>query len=151
MLSIDLTGSRALVTGAGQGVGRQTAITLAEAGATVLVNDRIAERCEQVVGEITALGLAAEPAAFDVTRYDAIEAAVSAAGVVDVLVNNAGNAGAGSFQLKTVAEGAARRVGDLLEGEPRRRDALHTRRPAGDDRAPGRADHHDHLGRSPPR
>jgi 3-oxoacyl-[acyl-carrier protein] reductase len=104
VLSIDLAGSRALVTGAGQGVGRQTAITLAEAGATVLVNDRIAERCEQVAAQITALGLAAEPRAFDVARYGAIEAAISAAGGVDVLVNNAGNAGAGTLQLKTVAE-----------------------------------------------
>jgi len=91
--AIDLTGHRALVTGAGQGVGRGIATTLGEAGAEVLVNDLVLERAQDVVGEIEQAGGRARPAVFDVTDYDAVLAAVADAGPVDVLVNNAGNAG----------------------------------------------------------
>jgi NAD(P)-dependent dehydrogenase (short-subunit alcohol dehydrogenase family) len=90
---IDLSGHRALVTGAGQGVGREIATTLAEAGAEVLVNDLVLERAESVVGEIEGAGGTARPAAFDVTEYDAVQAALADGGPVDILVNNAGNAG----------------------------------------------------------
>jgi 3-oxoacyl-[acyl-carrier protein] reductase len=105
VLAIDCTAKRALVTGAGQGVGREVAIYLARAGATVLVNDLVFERCQSVVAEIRELGLAAEPLPFDVTSWEQIQAAVDKSGGVDILVNNAGNAGAGgSFVLKPVAE-----------------------------------------------
>jgi 3-oxoacyl-[acyl-carrier protein] reductase len=90
---IDLSGHRALVTGAGQGVGRGIATTLAQAGAEVLVNDLVLERAEAVVGEIEAAGGVGRPAVFDVTDYDAIVATVSGSGPLDILVNNAGNAG----------------------------------------------------------
>jgi NAD(P)-dependent dehydrogenase (short-subunit alcohol dehydrogenase family) len=90
---IDLSGHRALVTGAGQGVGREIATTLAEADAEVLVNDLVLERAESVVGEIEESGGTARPAVFDVTDYDAVVAAFADAGAVDILVNNAGNAG----------------------------------------------------------
>ncbi len=91
--AIDLSGHRALVTGAGQGVGRGIATTLAEAGAEVLVNDLVLERAQSVVSEIEVAGGKARPAVFDVTDYDAVQAAVTDGGPVDVLVNNAGNAG----------------------------------------------------------
>lgn len=105
MLIIDCEERRALVTGAGQGVGREIAIYLAHAGATVLVNDLVPERCESVVAEISDLGLQAVPLPFDVTSWDQIQAAIATSGVIDILVNNAGNAGAtGSFGLKPVAE-----------------------------------------------
>ena len=94
---IDLEGRRALITGGGQGVGRGLALAFAEAGAEVLVNDLRAERAHEVVGEIHAAGGAAIPIAFDVTDYDAVSAALAAAGSVDILVNNAGNAGAEGF------------------------------------------------------
>jgi NAD(P)-dependent dehydrogenase (short-subunit alcohol dehydrogenase family) len=90
---IDLSGHRALVTGAGQGVGRGIAATLAAAGAEVLVNDLVDERAEAVVREIEDAGGKGRRAAFDVTDYDAVTAAVADLGPVDVLVNNAGNAG----------------------------------------------------------
>jgi 3-oxoacyl-[acyl-carrier protein] reductase len=90
---IDLSGHRALVTGAGQGVGQQIASTLAEAGADVLVNDLVAERANAVVHEILANGGRASAAAFDVTDYGAVTAAFADAAPVDILVNNAGNAG----------------------------------------------------------
>ncbi|HLM16895.1 MAG TPA: SDR family NAD(P)-dependent oxidoreductase, partial [Acidimicrobiia bacterium] len=90
---IDLAGRRALVTGAGQGVGEEIARTLAQAGAEVLVNDLVHERAQGVVEGIVADGGQARPAVFDVTDYPAVIAAIEAAGPVDVLVNNAGNAG----------------------------------------------------------
>jgi NAD(P)-dependent dehydrogenase (short-subunit alcohol dehydrogenase family) len=91
--AIDLSGHRALVTGAGQGVGRGIAMTLGEAGAEVLVNDLVLERAQSVVSEIELAGGKGRPAVFDVTDYDAVRAAVAEGGPVDVLVNNAGNAG----------------------------------------------------------
>ena len=96
-LELDLTGRRALVTGAGQGVGRGIALALAAAGAAVVVNDLVQERAEEVVDEIVAAGGAAVASAFDVTDHAAVASAVAAAGPVDVLVNNAGNAGVEGF------------------------------------------------------
>jgi 3-oxoacyl-[acyl-carrier protein] reductase len=90
---IDLSGRRALVTGAGQGVGEQIAATLAEAGAEVLVNDLVPDRADDVARAIVGNGGAARGAAFDVTDYAAVTAAFADAGPVDILVNNAGNAG----------------------------------------------------------
>jgi NAD(P)-dependent dehydrogenase (short-subunit alcohol dehydrogenase family) len=95
-VTIDLSGRRALVTGAGQGVGRGIARTLAAAGAEVVVNDLVEERARGVVAEIEADGGdrgRASAAAFDVTDWDAVRAAVEGSGGVDILVNNAGNAG----------------------------------------------------------
>jgi 3-oxoacyl-[acyl-carrier protein] reductase len=90
---IDLTDHRALVTGAGQGVGEEIARTLAQAGAEVLVNDLVPARAQRVVDAIVAAGGAARPAVFDVTDYAAVVTAIDEGGPVDILVNNAGNAG----------------------------------------------------------
>ena len=95
---LDLQGRVALVTGAGQGVGRQAALHLAtnNAGA-VIVNDYFQERAETVAEEIRATGATALALAADVTDPEAVDAMVSRAekdlGRVDILVNNAGNAG----------------------------------------------------------
>ena len=88
----ELQGRRAVVTGAGQGVGRGIALGLAGAGAEVLVNDLVEERAAAVVDEIRVAGGSAHAAPFDVTDYEAVNAALSPARV-DLLVNNAGNAG----------------------------------------------------------
>jgi NAD(P)-dependent dehydrogenase (short-subunit alcohol dehydrogenase family) len=95
-VEIDLSGRRALVTGAGQGIGRGIARTLAAAGAEVLVNDLVGERAEAVAAEIVADGGGASGVPFDVTDWTAVSAAVEGAGAIDVLVNNAGNAGKAS-------------------------------------------------------
>ncbi|BBX20171.1 oxidoreductase [Mycolicibacterium duvalii] len=92
-----MTSRRVLITGAGQGVGRGLALAFAEAGAEVVVNDLHRQRAELVADEIEAAGGAAVPVAFDVCDYEAVVAAVAQAGPVDVLINNAGNAGADGF------------------------------------------------------
>jgi NAD(P)-dependent dehydrogenase (short-subunit alcohol dehydrogenase family) len=95
--TIDLAGRRALVTGGGQGIGRATARALADAGASVVVNDVVAERADTVATEIRNGGGEADIAPFDVTDGHAVRAAIEGIGRVDVLVNNAGNAGAEGF------------------------------------------------------
>ncbi len=91
---LDLQGRRALVTGAGQGVGRGIAQGLASAGAEVVVNDLDPDRAAGVVAEIEGSGATASASIFDVTDYEGATAAIDGLGGVDVLVNNAGNAGA---------------------------------------------------------
>lgn len=95
---LDLKGRIALVTGAGQGVGRQVALHFAAHNAGgVIVNDFHAERAEAVAEEVRAMGVKALPASTDVTDFEAVAAMVAEAegefGRVDILVNNAGNAG----------------------------------------------------------
>ncbi len=94
----ELDGKVALVTGAGQNVGAGIARALAAQGATVVVNDIVAERAEGTVEEIRSAGGTALAVGFDVTDYDDVvagfERANADAGPVDILVNNAGNGGA---------------------------------------------------------
>lgn len=93
--TIELEGAPALVTGAGRGIGRAVALSLAAAGARVVVNDYFGERAEAVATEIRSAGGTAEALAFDVADYEAVHGAVSAHGPIGILVNNAGNAGPG--------------------------------------------------------
>jgi NAD(P)-dependent dehydrogenase (short-subunit alcohol dehydrogenase family) len=97
VLSLDLSGKRALVTGAGQGVGSAIASLLAAAGADVAVNDIVAARAEEQAARIRSGGGRAVAAPFDVADFDAVTASIDRFGGVDVLVNNAGNAGADSW------------------------------------------------------
>lgn len=96
---LSLNGRVALITGAGQGVGRQIALHFAEHGAAgVVINDYVSERAEAVAQEIKAAGGRAIAAQADVTDLASVKNMVAAAekafGPVDILVNNAGNAGA---------------------------------------------------------
>ncbi len=102
--TIDLQGRQALVTGAGQGVGRAIALALGSAGASVAVNDFVPDRAEAVAGEVRAAGGSAVAAPFDVSDFDGVMSAVGQVGNVDVLVNNAGNAGPEGFNLGPFVE-----------------------------------------------
>ena len=90
-----LTGKVALVTGAGRGIGRQIALTLAKNGAAVIVNyNGSKESAEAVAAEITAAGGTAEAIQCNVADFAASEVFVKQVlekyQKVDILVNNAG-------------------------------------------------------------
>jgi NAD(P)-dependent dehydrogenase (short-subunit alcohol dehydrogenase family) len=85
-----LDGRRALVTGAGRGIGLAAAAALAEAGAHVTLVGRTREEITMVAEEIRAVGGQATPLVLDVTDIAATKAAIQAADPFDILVNNAG-------------------------------------------------------------
>jgi len=90
-----LTGKVALVTGAGRGIGRAIALTLAKNGATVIVNyNGSKESAQAVVSEITQNGGSAEAMQCNVADFASSEAFVKEVLAkyqkVDILVNNAG-------------------------------------------------------------
>ncbi len=87
-------GKVALVTGAGRGIGRASALALAEAGADVVVAARTQDQVEAVAEEARAFGVRAEPVVFDVMELDRLSELVAVAterlGGLDLLINNAG-------------------------------------------------------------
>lgn len=88
-----LNGRVAIVTGAGQGIGRGEAIALAREGAAVTVLARTASAVESVCAEITAFGGKALAVSCDVSVRAQVDAAVTQTvqrfGRIDILVNNA--------------------------------------------------------------
>ncbi|MYF98739.1 SDR family oxidoreductase [Candidatus Poribacteria bacterium] len=94
---MDLKDKIAVVTGAGQGIGKAIALRLATAGADVAILDLNLTSAEEVANEIEDNGRRAIPIPTDVTYEDDVSAAVdkvlSEFGRVDILVNNAGIAG----------------------------------------------------------
>jgi 2-hydroxycyclohexanecarboxyl-CoA dehydrogenase len=96
---LDLSGKVALITGAGQGIGRQIALHFAShRAAGIVINDFVLERAQEVVKEVEQLGGKAIAVQADVTSLESVKAMVaagnSAYGKLDILVNNAGSAGA---------------------------------------------------------
>jgi NAD(P)-dependent dehydrogenase (short-subunit alcohol dehydrogenase family) len=83
----------AIVTGAGQGIGAEVAAVLGTRGATVILNDIIADRVEETAAALRAQGIRAEASVFDLTDEDDISRAVSAIaarhGRIDIVHNNA--------------------------------------------------------------
>jgi NAD(P)-dependent dehydrogenase (short-subunit alcohol dehydrogenase family) len=89
-----LSGRTAIVTGAANGIGKATAIKLANDGAKVAVLDLDQEAVKQVAETIRSSGGTAMPLTVDVTKDDEIKEAVASVlaefAQIDILVNNAG-------------------------------------------------------------
>ncbi len=88
--SFRLDGRRALVTGAGRGIGLASAATLAEAGAHIVLAARGEEQLAAATDAIQAAGGSAESLVLDVTDLRATAEAIGAQSAFDILVNNAG-------------------------------------------------------------
>ena len=89
-----LDGKRALVTGSGGGMGRSHAVLMAERGADIVVHDIESEGAEETAAMVRAHGREALAVVADIRDVPTFVRAVSDAGPVDVLVNNAGVGGA---------------------------------------------------------
>lgn len=113
--SVQLNDCAALVTGAGEGIGRAVALALGASGAAVVVNDLNPDRADRIADEITAAGGRAIPWQADVSnRFQAaslIEAGRDAFGKLNILVNAAGVVKLGT--LSSLDEWDWRRVLDV--------------------------------------
>ena len=90
MSKYDLSGRRALVTGAGQGIGEACAAALAEAGAHVVVTDLNGARAKAAAERLAAKGGKAEAHQLDVTDTAALTTLAASQPALDILVCNAG-------------------------------------------------------------
>ncbi|MER5280708.1 SDR family NAD(P)-dependent oxidoreductase [Streptomyces sp. NPDC002809] len=90
LVAYDLTGRSAFVTGAAGGIGRATAVLLAEAGARVHCADLDEKGLLETLGLIAAAGGEAHTHPLDVTDRNQVRAAVAAAGDLDILAAVAG-------------------------------------------------------------
>ena len=88
--SLRLDGRRALVTGAGRGIGLAAAAALAQAGAHVVLAARTASEIATAAAQMRDEGGSAEPLVLDVTDLGAVRNAIETQAPFDVLVNNAG-------------------------------------------------------------
>src|SRR3990172_7102875 len=98
-MDLGLKDKVAIVTGSGRGIGRAIALTLAQEGTKVAVNDLFLERAQSVGDEIASKGGQGLAVVADVTNQEQVEAMIKSVrdawGRVDILVNNAGIPAAG--------------------------------------------------------
>jgi len=97
----DFHGHVAVITGAGSGIGRATALAFAREGASIVVSDINPLRAESVAEEVRQLGAGAVAVRCDVAEQGAIEslrqAALAEFGKISILMNNAGVVYSGQF------------------------------------------------------
>lgn len=90
----DLTKKTAIVTGGGTGLGKQMAIALAEAGASVVVCSRKVEMCQETSEQIREIGADSRGLKCDVTNIEEIQNVINETkeefGSIDILINNSG-------------------------------------------------------------
>ena len=110
-----LSGKVALVTGASSGIGESTVIALAQAGATVAVSARRADRLQELVKRIEAAGGKALALPGDMTveseAIKAVDDTFGKLGRLDILINSAGVMSAGNIEKSSLDE--YRRVFDI--------------------------------------
>ncbi|MEH2477960.1 NAD(P)-dependent dehydrogenase (short-subunit alcohol dehydrogenase family) [Nitrobacteraceae bacterium AZCC 2146] len=102
--SFRLDGRRALVTGAGRGIGLAAAAALAEAGADVTLCARSADEVGEIAGSIRAAGFLASTLFMDITDLDLVQQTLDAEEPYDILVNNAGTNRPKPLHLVEVAD-----------------------------------------------
>ena len=119
-MSTELPGKVCVVTGAGSGIGRATALEMSARGAKVVVSDHDADTVADTAERVRGAGGAVEPVVADVTSTEQVEAlmarAVEVYGRIDVLHNNAGvheTAFADATSSETLTEDAWDRVMDV--------------------------------------
>lgn len=104
----NLKGLKAIITGGSRGLGKATAVALANEGVDVAITGRNENTLKKTVTELKALGVNATYAKFDVGNYEdvktGIKSIISNFGTVDILVNNAGIASFGLFNDMPVHE-----------------------------------------------
>jgi NAD(P)-dependent dehydrogenase (short-subunit alcohol dehydrogenase family) len=92
-----LQGKKAFVSGASRGLGREMALTLAEAGADVALASRNVEALNETAAQVKKMGRETVVCPMDIAKLDEIEKAVRTAkqafGRIDILINNSGMAG----------------------------------------------------------
>ena len=93
-MEISLSGKRALVTGAAQGIGRAIALELARCGAAAVAVNDISDKVASTKEEINRMGIDSMAAVFDVADKDKAEAGIreikEKLGRIDILINNVG-------------------------------------------------------------
>lgn len=101
-------GKASIITGSGQGIGREIALAMAREGASVVIADWKESLAQEVASEIAASGGTSIPVKVDVSDPDQVEAMISqsleAFGHIDILVNNAGIGHVKPFLSITLAE-----------------------------------------------
>ena len=102
---MEFENSVVLITGSASGMGKQTAMRMAEKGAKVVINDIVPEKVDETVKEFKDKGLEAMGKVADITSKAAVDEMINETvetfGHLDILVNNAGMEKAGALRKLT--------------------------------------------------